>query len=575
MPVLKMDSGHDSARLAYYLARDRDGNDRVAGFATNLDRADSVLAAEKEFHAVRETFHKTGGVHFYQAYISFEHSDMGILRNADGTLNWDRIAHYGQEFAERAGIAERHQYYVVAHNDKANPHIHVVWNATSFEDGRKYHADARAHLDRLSEISNQLARERGIQRELSRDRNNKRAPDGVLRAAERGASKYSWKMDLQKRIDHAAQRSTSEAQFIEHLKDMRVEVRQRGAGYSYSFHDEQHFQRVARAGRLSEASRRDTLLARFEENDRRLRLDREFFASDRATKAMDTPLNWKAELRQHITAASRRATNEEHYRALLQRRGVSLQRDAQGQPVYSFIDSGAGRRERIPAASLGRAGDSSRLEQRFTENALRREVAARVGTSIRRARSEEEFRAQLQARGITLDRDGERYLYHVTTQQGERAYYGEALSRRLATDAVQLRYPENAERHRMFQLMAQAHTGAADRQHYLDRLEERGITYQRPAGGEPTFTFEGHSHAAGSFGKWDPAQAAFAPQDWTRQLQRLTRDTTGLAERLASIVYAESRLGRGLEDEPPAGPRRKRDRVAPGFESEETFEQDS
>ena len=128
MPIIKIDTGRSSTKVGRYLAMDRTGAERSEYFLSNT-AAENVKEAELQFRATSEAYGKTEGRQFFQAYISFQRNDLGSLANPDGTPNWERIGDYGKEWAERFGMAQRHEFYVVAHGDKPHPHIHVVWNA--------------------------------------------------------------------------------------------------------------------------------------------------------------------------------------------------------------------------------------------------------------------------------------------------------------------------------------------------------------------------------------------------------------------------------------------------------------
>ena len=49
-----------------------------------------------------------------------------------------------------------------SHKDKEHIHVHIIWNAVSFVDGRKYHADNREYPDRIRHISDALCQEHGL-----------------------------------------------------------------------------------------------------------------------------------------------------------------------------------------------------------------------------------------------------------------------------------------------------------------------------------------------------------------------------------------------------------------------------
>jgi hypothetical protein len=232
MPVVKLAATKDGRRLANYLQRDDKGQDRAVFVSESnneqIERVNSAQHAEKDFQAVREQYGKTDGVQAHMAYISFKRDDLGDLARADGKPDWEKIEQFGHEYARRAGIAEKHQYYIVAHDDKANPHLHLVWNAVSDKDGSKYHSAKNENVDRMRDVVNKLSREHGILYEFKQERNAEKVPDKVIQAIDkRRAPEYSWKRDLQYRIRDAAARATSWDDFKSKLRAHHVEIRER------------------------------------------------------------------------------------------------------------------------------------------------------------------------------------------------------------------------------------------------------------------------------------------------------------------------------------------------------------
>lgn len=542
MPVLKIDSGHSGKALARYVRYDLKGKEREESFASNLGAPKDAQGAEREFRLTREHFGKTDGVQSYQAYLSFERTDLGDMANPDGSPNWQRLANYGAEWAHRAGIGDRHQFYVVAHGDKPHPHIHVVWNAVSDADGRKYHHEdhGRAHLDRLRDVNDQLARDHGIRRQLDRNRDPERAPDKVIREAHRGAENYSWKMDLQNRIKGIAAQSVDEQRFIRDLGRMGVEVRVRGQGYSYSFKDAAGMKRVIRGARLGEPYRRDAILERLSVHREGLlqpggpdrlaswiRAERKEFQS------------WKAELRQSIQQAKRRASGEDQFRARLESKGVRLQVADDRSYRYSFTDRLGVHHDGVPDSSLGGAYRREHLKHDFQENAIRKKATADIAWASRGARTEAEFSSRLARRGITVTKAGERYRYSLDTSMGPRRFQGEALSRHVSTEAVKLRYAENAGLREVHQKVSSARSLAGTPQEYLARLQARGIEIHRDDAGKALLRYRGDAHDATQFARTPLDQATF----WggTRTGRAMATALEGIAQRITRDARSASR----------------------------------
>ena len=526
MPIIKIDTGRSSTKVGRYLAIDRTGAERSEYFASNT-AAENVKEAELQFRATREAHEKTEGRQFFQAYISFQRNDLGSLANPDGTPNWERIGNYGKEWAERFGIAQRHEFYVVAHGDKPHPHIHVVWNAVAYEDGLKFRFHGKPDMERARDVNDQLAREHGIQRQLDRHREPDRAPDAVIRAAQRGADSYSWKMDLQNRIKSAASYPTSEQSYMVALKREGIEVRTRGGHYTYSFEDATGMKRVARASRLGEPYQRASLLDRFSSHQQRMS-SHDQMAQVRMMKGEQTHFrSWQSELRGKIQEAKRRTTSFVQFEARLAQRGVRVSLDNDGNYRYSFTDTAGAKHDHEGASSLGPPYDKEALRASFDENAIRRAAAAQIAAAARQVTNETDFSRALAEHGITLSAHGGRYRYSLETPTGQRTFEGEALSRHVATDAVKLRYAENADLRAVHQRVASARSLAGSPEEYLSRLQARAIELHHDDLGKAYLRYEGASHDAKQFMRTDLDRETFSAG--ASAVKALARAAEGIA----------------------------------------------
>jgi hypothetical protein len=345
MPVVKLTAGKGGRKIANYLQRDDAGNDRAVFVSEyergRIERGNSAQHAEEDFQRVREHYGKVNGVQAHMAYLSFKKDDLGDLAKQDGKPDWEKIEQFSHDFAKRAGIADKHQYYIVAHNDKANPHVHIVWNAVSDRDGSKYHSAKNENIERMRDVSDALSREHKIERLPERERNFEKLPDAVIRGVQHGQPEYSWKRDLQYRIREAAVFATSWQDYKEQLKKQRVEIQERGRGVSYSFKDDFGAKRVARGWRLGEAYTREDIERRFEHHQRLAKMTgREGF--DYRTKEYKAErghfTSWRQEARAAFREAERGAHSPEEFHELAQERGLSVQKNAEGHYELRYHD---------------------------------------------------------------------------------------------------------------------------------------------------------------------------------------------------------------------------------------------
>ena len=382
MPVLKISHGGESSKMISYLLNQSEAGNRVQALGGSVAGRDGE-AVEREFKATREQFGQRGGREYYHVALSFERHDLGDLAKPDGTPNHAKIRDYGEAWAKEAGIAQKYDYLVVVHGEKGHPHVHVVWNATD-QDGRKYNDDNH-NLDRLRDVNDRLARAHGIQRELDRIRDPHRPSDKFIRQAERGGSRYSWRLDMQDRIREAGRRAFSEEEFKARLKERGVELRIRGDKYSYSMTDRGGKHRASREGRLGEGYQRAHLAEKFAQQKEQLRLDPEGYRR-RLKEEQAKPYSWQRDLRGRIIEALRTSKHHEAFREALERKGVTAKLGEDGLYRFSFKDPQGLVHQDISAQRLYQ-GAPDRISSRLQENAERHEVA--VAASVTRAAGRE------------------------------------------------------------------------------------------------------------------------------------------------------------------------------------------
>lgn len=367
MPVTKLSSGRSSAVMLRYLTRENEEGTRVRAIGGNVS-GDDWRSAEQEFRLTREQYGAEKGIRYHHASLSFDPKDLGGLAGADGVPDYRKLVAFGEQWAERNGIMDRHQVLVVAHGDKPHPHVHLCWSSVNRVDGSKWHSD-RAFLERARDTTDALAREHGIRNELSRERNSDRPPDKVLRAAARGANPYSWKVDLKSRIAEAARASVHEEDFRKKLGQRGVEVRRRGEAYTFSFRDAGEKLRVARASRLGPEYQRGALLERFEAHRGELLHGPrgvEDFAK-RLRREKGSPLrSWRDDFRRNLSEARQTATSLGDYRHRLEQCGIRLEQLPTGHRYH--VATPDGRAHAVDGRSLGAAYSEERLTARFAEN---------------------------------------------------------------------------------------------------------------------------------------------------------------------------------------------------------------
>ena len=130
-------------------------------YVTNLDKTkDGTLVAgvncspfepQHDMQNTKVRFGKTGGRQGYHLIQSFAHDEIAP----------EQAMEFGQAFVDRY-LRDRYEAVIAVHADHQHIHCHIVWNAVSFTDGRKYHAPRGQYLDRVRDLSDELCRDRGL-----------------------------------------------------------------------------------------------------------------------------------------------------------------------------------------------------------------------------------------------------------------------------------------------------------------------------------------------------------------------------------------------------------------------------
>jgi len=110
--------------------------------------------SDEAYHQMMDTksaFGKENGRQGYHLIQSF----------APGEVTVETAFSIAQEYVKQY-LSDRYEAVYAVHEDKNHIHAHIIWNAVSFVDGRKYHADNREYPDRIRHISDELCREHGL-----------------------------------------------------------------------------------------------------------------------------------------------------------------------------------------------------------------------------------------------------------------------------------------------------------------------------------------------------------------------------------------------------------------------------
>lgn len=202
--------------------------------------------AKAQFKATRELWGKREGIQAHHVIQSFK----------PGEVTPEMANQIGQDLARE--IAKGHETVVYTHTDKDHIHNHIVINAVSYEDGRKYQS-SKKDLYNIREQSDRLCLERGLSvvKEPSAHTRYTLAEKSLL-----DKGKDSWKDEIRESIDHLKEKTHSLEDLADQLKkEFAIETKITKKNISFKHPDSERF---VRGTKLGLAYEKETLANEFE-----------------------------------------------------------------------------------------------------------------------------------------------------------------------------------------------------------------------------------------------------------------------------------------------------------------------
>jgi len=132
----------------------------------------------------------------------------------------------GKKLADEM-LQEKHEYVIATHIDKGHIHNHIIFNAISFEDFKKFRSEPYKTAAKLREISDRLCEEKGLY--VVKEPNGKGKGHKEWQETKNGTS---WKAQIQTAIDKAIPQAADYNSFVELMNQAKIEVKE---GKAFSF----------------------------------------------------------------------------------------------------------------------------------------------------------------------------------------------------------------------------------------------------------------------------------------------------------------------------------------------------
>lgn len=183
---------HTVGKAISYICNDNKTNDNlIYSFSCAKE------TAELEFELTAQNARSGGQNQAYHMIQSFSPDE----------VTPERAHLIAREWADKV-LQGKYEYVLATHTDKAHIHTHIIFNAVSFKDYRRYKSDKRSYY-RLRELSDEICGEYGL---------NIVEPSSVRTKYERKKTYVSNKYKIKKAIDECILYAKDYEDFISHMR---------------------------------------------------------------------------------------------------------------------------------------------------------------------------------------------------------------------------------------------------------------------------------------------------------------------------------------------------------------------
>ena len=217
---------------------------KVIDYIVNPEKTDRGLlvssfgctpeTADIEMRITAEKGSKNGNRIAYHLIQSFSPRD---------EISPEKALELGKEFAAKVTNG-KYEFVIATHTDGEHLHNHIVFNATSFVDRRKYHYGSR-EKERISQINDKICKENNLS--IIEKLSGKRG-QGKYEYSKRKEND-SWKQNIQNMIDSVIAKSSSYEEFCGLMELEGYEIKQ-GKHIAFRAPGQERFCRGKRIGEI-------------------------------------------------------------------------------------------------------------------------------------------------------------------------------------------------------------------------------------------------------------------------------------------------------------------------------------
>lgn len=214
-----------------------DGTQLVSSFGCATETADIEFNLTANLaNELNGDYSKTGGANnlAYHMVQSFALED-------NKKVTPEEIHELGKQFAERF-LQGKHEYVIATHIDKGHIHNHIIFNATSFKDYKKFRSQPYKTVAKIREISDKICEENGLSVIQNKGIGKSYKEWQITKSGD-----ITWKDTIKNKIDEIIPKVNSFKEFISQMKSAGFDVKQ-GKHISFKAPEQERYVRGKRIG---------------------------------------------------------------------------------------------------------------------------------------------------------------------------------------------------------------------------------------------------------------------------------------------------------------------------------------
>lgn len=199
---------------------------------------------------VKGDYSKTGGANnlAYHMVQSFSVDDKDLTP--------EKAHQLGVQFVEEF-LGGKFEYVIATHIDKGHLHNHIIFNATSYKDYKKFRSEPYKTVAEIREISDKICEENGLSVIIAKGL-SKSYPKSYIEWKIAKEGKLTWKETIKNKIDELIPKVKSYSEFVYQIKNAGYDVKE-GKHIAFKAPEKE---RYVRGKRIGEEYTKDSIINR-------------------------------------------------------------------------------------------------------------------------------------------------------------------------------------------------------------------------------------------------------------------------------------------------------------------------